>query len=133
MALAEVTDSNVQTNVPEAGACLQEAVLSLNGGLNRAATVMARAALEVTLEWAGFDDRELAGKIGSAVTRHALGDFDRRQAENVRLIGNFGAHGTVASYVPDDGRMSTAMAEAATKLSFELVRKVVLWRSPPAP
>lgn len=124
----ELIDSDMQTDVPEASACIQEAVLSVNNNAFRAAMIMARAALEVTLQFAGFTDYYLIDKVSSAVTGGVLSPHDRTRATNVRLIGNFGAHGSSARYVPQDAQMSKTDAKYAVEASSEIVKKIVQWR-----
>jgi len=125
----EVVGIQIQSNVAESSACLKEAIISFNGGANRAATVMARAALEVALQWAGFTDRYLDNKIDHAVRSRAIRAADEEQAEHVRLIGNFGAHGTGASYVPSDRDVTPPIARAAVEFSADLIRRVIAWHS----
>jgi hypothetical protein len=123
----QVIDSQIQTYVAEASGCLQDAIISLNGGANRAATVMARAALEVTLVYAGFATGDLYTKIDRAVTAGALTQHDKEQAESVRLIGNSGAHPLGASYVPGDGPVDPAIAEAQIRFASTLIKKLIAW------
>lgn len=124
----ELINADIQTNVPEASACIQEAVLCVNNDSFRAAMVMARAALEVTLEYAGFNRERLVDKVTDAVSRGVLTDHDRTRATNVRLIGNFGAHGSSARYVPGDAQMTRTDAKYSVEASSELVKKIVRWR-----
>jgi hypothetical protein len=118
----------IQSNVPESSACLQEGTIALNGGARRAAAVMARAALEVCLEWAGFTRQKLVEKIDDAVAANALAGYDKIRAGNSRLIGNFGAHGTCASYAPDDGLMKPSDAKFSLELSSDLVQNLIKWK-----
>jgi Domain of unknown function (DUF4145) len=120
--------AEIQSNVPESSACLQEGTIALNGRGYRAAAVMARAALEVCLEWAGFTTQKLVDKIDAAVSANALVDYDRERATNSRLIGNFGAHGTCASYAPGDGLMKVSDAKFSLELSSELVQTLIRWK-----
>jgi hypothetical protein len=124
----ELINADMQTNVSEASACIQEAVLSVNNDAFRAAMVMARAALEVTLEYAGFHATRLVDKVSEAVTSGALTTHDKTRAINVRLIGNFGAHGSAAQYVPGDDQMTKTDAKYAVEASSELVKKIIRWR-----
>jgi len=124
----ELINADMQANVPEASACIQEAALCVNNDCFRAATVMARAALEVTLEYAGFNRDRLIDKVSDAVSAGALTDHDKTRAENVRLIGNFGAHGSSARYVPGDAQMERTDAKYSVEASSELVKKIVRWR-----
>ena len=119
----------IQSNVPESSACLQEGTIALNGRGFRAAAVMARAALEVCLEWAGFTKQHLVDKIDDAVAAKALTDYDKIRASNSRVIGNFGAHGTCASYVPGDGLMKVSDAKFSLELSSELVQILIKWKT----
>jgi len=125
----DLVNIDMQTNIPEASACIQEAVICVNNEAYRGATVMARAALEVTLEYAGFNANMLVRKAMDAVNAEAISRYDRTRAENVRLIGNFGAHGSCARYVRDDAQMTQADAKYVVELSSELIKKLIVWRS----
>jgi hypothetical protein len=124
----ELIDADMQTNVPEASACILEAAICINNDAKRAATVMARAALEVTLEYAGFDKEKLYEKVTDAVSAGAITDYDQKRAENVRLIGNFGAHGSSARYVPEDANMNKTDAKYTVEVASELIKKIIRWR-----
>jgi hypothetical protein len=128
----ELINSDMQTRIPEASACIQEAAICVNNDAFRGAMVMARAALEVTLEWAGFHNHLLSDKVASAVAAGALSAHDQTRATNVRLIGNFGAHGSAAQYVPGDEQMTITDAKYAVEASSETVKKILRWR-PPGP
>lgn len=121
----QMTSTDMQSRIPEASACIQEAVLCVNYDAFRAAMVMARAALEVTLSYFGFNDYELKEKVNSAVTAGVLTNHDATRATNVRLIGNFGAHGSVARYVPGDEQMTVTDAKYAVEASSELIKKLL--------
>lgn len=123
-----LVDINMQTEVPEASACIQEAVISVNNDAFRAATVMARAALEVTLEYAGFNADKLYQKVIDAVSTGALLDYDKKRAENIRLIGNFGAHGSCARYIPEDAKMTQPDAKYVVEISAQLIKKLITWK-----
>lgn len=123
-----IINIEIQSNVPEASGCLQEAIIAVNNGAFRAAAVMSRAALEVSLEYASFDDDMLFEKASHAVIAEAFTAYDYHKAENVRLIGNFGAHGSCARYVPEDALMTEADAKYIVELSSELIRKLIKWR-----
>ncbi len=120
-----MTNADMQSRIPEASACIQEAVLCVNYDAFRAAMVMARAALEVTLTYFGFTEYELRNKVESAVTTRILNAHDATRATNVRLIGNFGAHGSVARYVPGDDQMTVTDAKYAVEASSELIKKLL--------
>lgn len=124
----EVITIDMQSNVPEASALIQEAVICVNNGAFRGAAVMARGALEVALHYASFDSFSLSEKAFNAVTAEALTDYDYQRAENVRLIGNFGAHGSCAQYVPGDAQMNENDAKYIVELSSELVQRLIAWR-----
>ena len=128
MTIEEVTNIVLQDRTPQASACFQEAVNSLNANAPRAAMVMARAALELTLEYAGFTENRLVDKIPHAIRQLAMDNADQAQAEMVRLIGNVGAHGDLSVYVPLDVPMTQPIAEAAIKVSFTLALKVLQWK-----
>jgi hypothetical protein len=129
MKFDELINIDVQTNVPEASACIQEATICVNNDAKRAAMVMARAALEVTLKYAGFTAQYLSDKVKGAIQANALTGNDKTRAKHVRLIGNFGAHGSsAAQYASGDEQTQLTDAEFAVKISSELVRKLVQWR-----
>jgi hypothetical protein len=115
----------MQTRIPEASACIIEASLCVNYDAIRAAMIMGRAALEVTLTYFGFNDYWLKDKVTSAVRAGVLSNHDETRATNVRLIGNYGAHGLVAQYVPGDDQMSITDAKYAVEASSELIKKLL--------
>lgn len=123
-----LTNLDMQTRIPEASACIIEAALCVNYDAFRGAMVMGRAALEVALIYFGFNDYYLTDKVESAVRAGVLNNHDETRATHVRLIGNFGAHGSVAQYVPGDDQMTVTDAKYAVEASSELIKKLLLAR-----
>jgi len=120
--------SNIHKAVPEPiRNALQEAETTLAANCYRAATIMARHSLEAVVADQGGGNKSLADGLKSLVSANKLQASLADWANEVRLIGNSGAHNPLAVVPREDAQdlvsFMHALVEYLYVMPFELAER----------
>jgi glutamate-1-semialdehyde aminotransferase len=106
---------------------LEEAATTLGAGCYRAATIMARHALEAVTKDQGATKSSLADRLKEMVAAHKLQPNLAEWATEVRLVGNAGAHNPLAAVPREDAEdlldFMRDLVNYLYVLPFELVER----------